>query len=140
MTNFSVDSINLISWKKKLMFDLGMECILTKRQKINSVLYTQNRLNCFMIWSYRMTHVRSLTPGESLKIKMSIQIVYLIPSAFEALFLRMESISWMTVVIKMEVEFTYPTYPQVCPLIRRQNVILRFADICNSVYIMLKLL
>lgn len=46
-----------------------------------------------MIWSYRMTHVRSLTAGESLKIKMSIQIVYLIASAFEVLFLRMESIS-----------------------------------------------
>lgn len=97
-------------------------------------------INCFMVWPFRMTHVSSLTPEDSLSIKMSVQIVYSIESAFEVLFLRMESTSWMTVIIKMEVEFVYPTYARVCPLARRQNVILGFADICNSAYRMLNLL
>lgn len=67
--------------------------------------------SCFMIWSFRTTHVSSLIPGDSLNVRVSIQIVYSIASAFGVLFLRMKTTSCMT-VIKMEVKFVYPMCPK----------------------------
>lgn len=83
-------------------------------------------VKCFMIWSFGTTQVSSLTPGDRLSVKMSIWIVYLITSAFEVLFLRMEPTSWRTIVIKMEVGvgIYLPYMSTSFSTEKRQNVIL----------------
>lgn len=59
-----------------------------------------------MIWLFRMIYVSFLILGDSLNVRVSVQIVYLIVLVFEVLFLRMKIILCM-IVIKMEVKFVY---------------------------------